>query len=397
MKADKGAQYDKNDEINLSILVPLIAKPSSPGNVVPVSEIVGDEIYQAYIGSSANPGYRDFAIVAEMVKGKTIPSRVSLDINPSSRTILEELVREGHLGSLIHAGARIHQTGCNGCIGMGQAPATDKNSLRTVPRNFPGRSGSQEDKVFLCSPETAAASALMGVITDPRTLPFPYPHVTPPTHTVINTTCIDAPLPIGKAQTLSLIKGPNIISLPILESLPKKLHIPVLLKLGDNISTDEISPAGINVLPYYSNIPKMSEFTFINIEPDYLNRTRSHAEGHVILAGENYGQGSSREHAVLAPRYLGLRMVIALSFARIHWQNLINFGVLPLVFKNPKDYQSIQLFDMVTIDNLPLILNDDALEIQLNDRAIQVKHTLSNRQKEIISLGGLINWTKVPR
>ena len=177
LKADKNAAYDKYEEINLSQIEPLIAKPTSPGNVVPVAEIAGEEIYQAYIGSSANPGYRDFAIAAELVKGQTVHPNVSFDINPSSRTILEGLVRNGHLGDLIHAGARIHQAGCNGCIGMGQAPATDKNSLRTVPRNFPGRSGTAEDKVFLCSPETAAASALTGVITDPRTLNKPYPKI----------------------------------------------------------------------------------------------------------------------------------------------------------------------------------------------------------------------------
>lgn len=394
LQADPGATYDKYDEINLSKLVPLIAKPSSPGNVVPVSDIAGTELYQAYIGSSANPGYRDFAIVAEMVKGKTIQSRISLDINPSSRTILEELVRDGHLGSLIHAGARIHQAGCGGCIGMGQAPATDKNSLRTVPRNFPGRSGSMEDKVFLCSPETAAASALMGVITDPRTLKFDYPHLKLPEKPILNPACIDVPLPLNQARKITLVKGPNIVTLPTFDPLPERLELPVLLKVGTNISTDEISPAGAKVLPYRSNIPKISEFTFTHVDSDYATRTKKYPEGHVIVGGENYGQGSSREHAALAPRYLGLRMVLAISFARIHWQNLINFGIVPLVFKNPEDYDAIKLMDTVLITHLPDVLNNKILEIKINDKKIQVEQTLSNRQKEIIALGGLINWIK---
>lgn len=394
LHADRGAKYDKHDEIDLSKLVPLIAKPSSPGNVVPVADIAGAEIYQAYIGSSANPGFRDFAVVAEIVKGRTIQSQISLDVNPSSRTILEELVRDGHLGSLIHAGARIHQAGCNGCIGMGQAPATNKNSLRTVPRNFPGRSGTMEDKVFLCSPETAAASALMGVITDPRTLKFAYPKVKMPKHPIINHACIDSPLPLKEARKVALVKGPNIVSLEILDSLPTRLKLPVLLKVGNNITTDEILPAGAQVLPYRSNIPKISEFTYIHVDADYPVRAKKQKGGHVIIGGENYGQGSSREHAALAPQYLGLRIVIALSFARIHWQNLINFGILPLVFKNPGDYKAIKLHDVITIDNLPTILKDRVFDIQVNNRTIKVEQSLSERQKKILSLGGLINWIK---
>lgn len=394
LQADQDAKYDKQDEIDLSKLIPLIAKPSSPGNVVPVADIAGAEIYQSYIGSSANPGYRDFAIVAEIVKNQTVQSRVSLDVNPSSRTILEELARDGHLGSLLHAGARLHQAGCNGCIGMGQAPATDKNSLRTVPRNFPGRSGTMEDKVFLCSPETAAASALMGVITDPRTLKFAYPKIKMPQHPILNPACIDSPLPLKEAQKVVLVKGPNIVSLEQLTPLPTSLKLPVLLKVGDNITTDEILPAGAKVLPYRSNIPKISEFTYIHVDESYAERAKKQTGGHVIIGGENYGQGSSREHAALAPRHLGLRVVIALSFARIHWQNLINFGILPLVFKNPDDYKTIKLNDIVTIDHLPEILKNKVFDIQVNNRIIQVEQTLSERQKEILELGGLINWIK---
>ncbi len=394
LTADSNASYDEHTEINLSQLIPLIAKPTSPGNVVPVAEIAGEEVYQTYIGSSANPGYRDFAIAAEIVKGRTIHPNVSFDINPTSRTILEELVRDGHLGSLIHAGARIHQAGCNGCIGMGQAPATEKNSLRTVPRNFPGRSGTEEDKVFLCSPETAAASALTGVITDPRSLDMPYPDIKLPQKRILNPACFEGPLPLDEAKKIKLVKGPNIVTLPEFEPLPHSLKIPVLLKVENNISTDEISPAGAKVLPYRSNIPKISEFTFGHVDPDYAGRAQKHKKGHVIVGGENYGQGSSREHAALAPRYLGLRVVIAKSFARIHWQNLINFGILPLVFKNPKDYDAIQLDDVVEIKNLPDILNNETFKIKINDKEIEVQQTLSKRQIKLLVEGGLINWVK---
>lgn len=394
IKADSNATYDKEDEIDLSKLEPLIAKPTSPGNVVPVANIAGEEIYQTYIGSSANPGYRDFAVAAEMVKGRTINANVSFDINPTSRTILEELIRDGHLGNLVHAGARIHQAGCNGCIGMGQAPATDKNSLRTVPRNFPGRSGTEEDKVFLCSPETAAASALTGRITDPRTLGIPYPEIKLPLKRILNPASFEKPLPLEEAKKIKLIKGPNIVTLPEFEPLPYSLKIPVLLKVGNNISTDEISPAGAKVLPFRSNIPQISEFTYIHADPDYVGRTKKHREGHVIIGGENYGQGSSREHAALAPRYLGLRIVIAKSFARIHWQNLINFGILPLVFKNPEDYDAIHLNDVVEISVLPDLLDREYSVININDKQIDVQQTLSKRQKELLVAGGLINWVK---
>lgn len=394
IKADKDADYDKDERINLSDLEPLIAKPVSPGNVVPVREIAGEEVYQTYVGSSANPGYRDFAIAAEMVKGQTIKSGISFDVNPSARTILEELARDGHLGSLIHAGARIHQAGCNGCIGMGQAPATDKNSLRTVPRNFPGRSGTREDKVFLCSPETAAASALTGTITDPRTMKTPYPKIKIPKKRIINKMTIIAPLPAKEAKNVSLVKGPNIVTLPTFDSFPETLKLPVLLIVGDNISTDEILPAGTKVLPYRSNIPEISKFTYSGVDPEYVKRANDQKGNHVIVGGDNYGQGSSREHAALAPRYLGLQVVIAKSFARIHWQNLINFGILPLTFKNPDDYEAIQLNSSVKIDDLPNCLKKESFKISIDDQTIEVQQNLSERQKEILMAGGLINWVK---
>lgn len=399
ISADKGAKYDLQDEIDLSSLEPLIALPSSPGKVVPVGEVAGKELYQSYIGSSANPGFRDFAISALMVTGKYVNENVSYDINPTSRNQLEELALDGHLATLIHAGARIHQAGCNGCIGMGQAPATGRNSLRTVPRNFPGRSGTMEDSVFLCSPETATASALKGKITDPRTLNMPYPKVRLPKKKIVDKTLFESPMPIDKAREVKLVKGPNIASLPSLHPLPDDLAIPILLKLGDNISTDEIMPAGARVLPYRSNIPKISEFAFDVLDKEYARRAQAihHEGGHAILAGENYGQGSSREHAALAPRYLGLRLVIAKSFARIHWQNLINFGILPLTFANTTDYDSIQLGDVIHLKQLREKLKsckELVATIQGTERKIPLHHKLSARQVEIILEGGLINWVK---
>ena len=253
---DRDCQYDRHEEIDLSKLEPLIAMPSSPGKVVPVREVAGTEIYQSYVGSSANPGYRDFAVAAEIVKGRRIHPRISFDINPSSRQILVELIRDGHLTALIQAGARLHQAGCNGCIGMGQAPATDKISLRTVPRNFPGRSGTREDKVCLVSPETAAASALTGVITDPRTLEITCPKIREPEKPVLQTDLLQPPLDREEAIRVKLQKGPNIATLPELEALPDALELPVILKVGDNVSTDEILPAGTRVLPYPQQHPQ---------------------------------------------------------------------------------------------------------------------------------------------
>jgi aconitate hydratase len=397
--ADKGAKYDLTDEIDLSQLEPLIALPSSPGKVVPVKEVAGKELYQSYIGSSANPGYRDFAISALMVKGRYISQNVSYDVNPTSRNQLQELAEDGHLSELIHSGARIHQAGCNGCIGMGQAPATGKNSLRTVPRNFPGRSGTMEDSVFLCSPETATASALMGKITDPRTLDMSYPKVKLPKKRIVNPSLLESPLTLDKARQVKLVKGPNIASLPELPALANELRLPILLKMGDNISTDEIMPAGARVLPYRSNIPKISEFSFDVIDDTYARRAQAivHENGHAIIAGENYGQGSSREHAALAPRYLGLRLVIAKSFARIHWQNLINFGVLPLTFENPDDYDRIQLGDVIQVEKLHETIQQGSKVIATiadTKTAIPLLHKLSPRQLEVLIAGGLINWMK---
>ncbi len=397
--ADKGAKYDINDKIDLSTLEPLIALPSSPGKVVPVRDVVGRDIYQAYVGSSANPGFRDFAMSALMVKNNCVSSNVSFDVNPTSRNQLEDLAENGLLSYLIHAGARIHQAGCNGCIGMGQAPATGRNSLRTVPRNFPGRSGTKEDSVYLCSPETATASALNGCITDPRTMNMPYPKIKLPKHPSINHSMLTAPLPLAEARKIALVKGPNIASIPPLHPMPIDLKLPILLIVGDNISTDEIMPAGARVLPYRSNIPKISEFCFDILDDTYAKRAQSIHEqgGHAILGGENYGQGSSREHAALAPRYLGLRLVITKSFARIHWQNLVNFGILPVTFAHPEDYNKLHVGDVLEIKNVIESLREshEIIATVLNKEIqIPLKHALSKRQIDVLALGGLINWVK---
>jgi len=396
--ADPDADYDLREEIDLTGIEPLIAMPSSPGNVVPVREVAGQEIHQAYVGSSANPGYRDFAVVAEIVKGKRIHDRISFDINPTSRQILENLVGDGHLLSLIHAGARIHQAGCNGCIGMGQAPATDKISLRTVPRNFPGRSGNREDKVCLVSPETAAASALAGVITDPRDLDMPYPRIADPDEPMLNRQMLVPPLPVEEARGVTLEKGPNIASLPVLDGLPNRLELPVLLKVGDNISTDAIMPAGARVLPFRSNIPKISEFAFDMIDQSYYQRAKQLAgtDGHAVVGGRNYGQGSSREHAALAPRFLGLRVVLARGFARIHAQNLVNFGILPLEFADPLEYDQIGSGDTLVLDDLHENICQECLSIKNSNRSrtFETRHSLSARQLEILLAGGVINWIK---
>lgn len=399
--ADEGAQYDKHEEIVLDDIVPLIALPSSPGNVVPVSEVEGDDIYQAYIGSSANPSYRDFWISSEIVKNQRVHDEVSFDINPASRQIIENMVKNGVMLHLIQSGARIHQAGCNGCIGMGQAPATGRNSLRTVPRNFPDRSGTKEDSVFLCSPETAAASALTGKITDPRSLEkiygMSYPKFEEPEEYIINKEMLLAPPENGQERKLK--KGPNISTMPDFDE-PVDFEVPTLLKMGDNISTDEILKAGAEVLPYRSNIPEISKFSFIVVDENFYEKAVDAQDkhgGHVVVAGENYAQGSSREHAAIAPRYLGQHAVIAKSYARIGWQNLSNFGIAPLEFKNHEDYDNIDQGDILKVENLKEQLksgNTVTVKNVTKNQEFQVKHSLSGRQLTALLDGGIINTFK---
>ena len=397
--ADENAEYDEHAEINLSALEPLIALPSSPGNVVPVREVAGREIYQSYIGSSANPGLRDFAIAALIVEGKQVHDRVSFDVNPTSRQILENMIELGILAKLIRAGARLHQAGCGGCIGMGQAPASGRISLRTVPRNFPGRSGTKEDQVYLCSPETAAASALIGVITDPRTLGMAYPRFKEPETNRLNTEMLVPPASEGAPYEME--KGPNIKPLPALEPLPDQLEGLVLLKLGDNISTDGIMPAGAKALPFRSNIPELSKFTFSQIDETYYARAMAcQQQASFVVGGANYGQGSSREHAALAPRYLGLKAVLAKSFARIHLQNLSNFGILPLTFVNPEDWEKIAQGDVLSIPDVRNAIRKGSRVSVINltkNETYKAEHSMTPRQVEMVLAGSLINLVRQKR
>ncbi|MDT0303044.1 aconitate hydratase [Streptomonospora wellingtoniae] len=397
--ADADTAYDVADEIDLSSIEPLIAMPSAPDKVVPVREVAGAKVGQVVIGSSANPGLRDYAIAAAMVKGRQTDSTVSFDVNPSSRQIFADLTKTGATVDLIGAGARIHQAGCLGCIGMGQAPAVGRNSLRTFPRNFPGRSGTKEDSVWLCSPETAAASALAGVITDPRDLAeqlgIAYPELHPPERSSVNTRMLVPPPPREESLRTELVKGPNISALPDFPPLPDRIEAPVLLKVGDDVSTDEISPAGAAALPFRSNVPRLAEFTFTRIDEDYPRRAHDLADGqgHFVIGGDNYGQGSSREHAAITPRFLGLRAVVAKSFARIHWQNLANFGVLALEFTDPADYDRIASGDVLLLaglrETLPAV-GEVALRNKTKGEEYALRHRLSAPQVESVLAGGQI-------
>src|SRR5690625_2107320 len=334
-----------------------------------------------------------------MVKGKKIADGLSFDINPTSREMLTELLEEHHIASFIQSGARLHQAGCNGCIGMGQAPATGQNSLRTTPRNFPGRSGTKEDSVYLSSPETAAASALTGVITDPRKHDGEYPIIKEPEKIAKDVNLFDEPLPYEEAKQVSLNKGPNVDSIPEMDGLPDKLRLPILLKMGDNISTDEILAGGSRVLPFRSNLPELSKFSFEIVDESYYDRGKASVAhgGNMIVAGHNYGQGSSREHAALAPRYLGLRVALVKDFARIHWQNLVNFGVLPITFVDPTDYDTLNQGDILEFSNIRSQIkegNEFDAQIQGRDETIRVRHDLSDRHIEMVLAGGRINLVK---
>jgi aconitate hydratase len=400
LEADEGATYDKEIEINLATIEPLIALPGSPGDVVTVREVSGLTVNQVVLGSSANPGLRDFWIVSEIIKGNAISPEISFDINPSSRQVLENLMEMGALGPLIAAGGRLHQSGCMGCIGMGQAPATNTISLRTMPRNFPGRSGTLDDKIYLCSPETAAAAALTGKITDPRDLEtllkISYPQWKEPAKIKIVKEMLIAPNG-GKTE---LVKGPNIQTLPLFEALPDTLEVPILLKMGDDISTDGILKAGAEVLPLRSNIPEISKYSYYAIDSTFYDRAienQKEHEGYCVIAGDNFAQGSSREHAALAPKYLGQKFAIAKSYARIGWQNLINFGIVPFEFKNPTDWEKLEQGDVLNIKGLRTsIENNDLVTATVKGKDIKIilTYTISERQAKIILKGGVINLVK---
>ncbi|WP_226666724.1 aconitate hydratase [Microbulbifer aggregans] len=394
LHADANAHYDALDNLDLSKIEPMIACPSSPGNVVKVREVEGRPIYQCYIGSSANPGLRDFVIPAKMVEGREVPEEISLDINPSSRQVLEALSSSGDLNRLLEAGARLHQTGCNGCIGMGQAPASGRISLRTVPRNFPGRSGTKEDQVYLCSPETATASAIYGKITDPRAMDMDYPAFREPESLRDMRPLLLAPQEIPVAVELE--KGPNIQPLPEFEALPEKLSGPILLKAGDNVSTDEILPAGTDILPLRSNIPAISHYTYSRIDETFYQRATQHGGDSFVIGGENFGQGSSREHAAIAPRYLGVRAVIAVSMARIHRRNLINFGVVPLLFKNADDLGQLNQDDTLSFSDLPSQLQNGHVVTAITGagKSLELTHNMSDDEVATVVAGGLINYVR---
>ncbi len=395
LEADPDASYDEHDTLDLSTLEPLIACPSSPGNVVPVREVAGTQVHQVIVGSSVNSSFRDLMVTAALMEGRHVHPLVSLHINPGSRQVMENVILHGGALSLLKAGARIHESGCLGCIGMGQAPGTGQVSLRTFPRNFPGRSGTLNDQVYLCSPETAAASALKGVITDPRDLGrlMPYPRIRDPQKYVVDAGSILAPPPDGEDAVI--VRGPNIKPLETMEALPEVLEAEVLIKVPDNISTDTIMPAGSRVLPLRSNIDAISQFVFYQIAPGFAEEARE--KGNVaVIGGENYGQGSSREHAALAPRHLGVRVKIAKSFARIHKANLCNFGILPLEFKEPRDYDRLEKGSRLVLPEIRRRIEAGHVEIpvMMAGETIVTVLEVSPRQRKALLAGGAINDVK---
>ncbi len=395
LSADEGADYDEQIEIDLSKLEPLIAKPTSPGNVVPVREIAGLKVDQAIVGSSVNSSFRDLMVAARMLENRRVHPNTSFHVNPGSRQVLENVYRAGGLLSFLTSGARVHEPGCQGCIGMGQAPGTGEVSLRTFPRNFPGRSGTKDDKVYLCSPETATAAALKGMIIDPRDLAkeMAYPAVPDPKEYLIDEKSIV--FPSEELRKTGVIRGPNIKPLPVLEPLPDTLKAEVVLKVGDNMSTDGIMPAGNRVLPFRSNIEALSEFVFSQVAPDFAKECK--ALGSVIVVGgENYGQGSSREHAALAPRFLGVRAKIVKSFARIHKSNLCNFGILPLLFKDPKDYDKLSKGTRVVFRDVKKRIEqgDREIPIEVDGEVVMTILDVSERQRKHLLAGGTLNFVK---
>ncbi len=396
LAADPDAIYDEYEEIDLSTLEPLIACPSSPGNVVPVREVAGVKVDQVIVGSSVNSSFRDLMTVCRVLDGRRIAPHLSFNVNPGSRQVLENVADQGGIMMLLLAGVQIHQPGCLGCIGMGQAPGTNQVSLRTFPRNFPGRSGTKGDKVYLCSPETAAASGLFGEISDPRRLGelMPWPNIQNPVKYVLDDSAIIYPL--ADTSTVEIVTGPNIVPFPDFDALPENLEAEVVIIVGDNISTDTIMPAGNKVLPLRSNIPAISQFVFEQIDPGFPDRAREKGNG-VVISGENYGQGSSREHAALAPRYLGIRAKIAKSFARIHKANLVNFGILPLVFEDQAEYDLLRQGDRLIFRGVRGLVASGATKIpvEVGGRTFIALLDVSDRQREELLAGGTLNYVKM--
>jgi aconitate hydratase len=391
---DPDARYDETWEIDLGSLEPLIAQPHSPDRVCPVREIEGQKVDQVAIGSCTNSSYRDLMTVASILKGKTISPDVSLTISPGSRQVLKMLASNGALSDLIESGGRILESVCGPCIGMGQAPRTNGASLRTFNRNFQGRSGTQSSQVYLVSPETAAVSAIRGIITDPRMLGDP-PSIEVPEIFPVEDHMIIFPFPPDRAEKMEVVRGPNIKPLPMKEPLPDKLTGRILIKLADHVTTDDIIPGGAKVLPLRSNIPAISEYVFEKVDTSFAKKAKESGGG-FIVAGRNYGQGSSREHAAMGPMFLGIKAVIAKSFARIHLSNLINFGILPLTFREEGDYQKIGKGDEIEIqvgnlDNMVLLIN------KTTSQKISLTVSLDKREKAMIRCGGALPFVRKKR
>jgi aconitate hydratase len=393
--ADDGATYDEYEEMDLSTLEPLIACPSSPGNVATVRDVAGLKVDQVIVGSSVNSSFRDLMVVARIMEGRQRHASTSFHINPGSRQVIENVAHQGGVIALLSAGARIHESGCLGCIGMGQAPGTGQVSLRTFPRNFPGRSGTKDDKVYLCSPETAAAAALKGTITDPRDLSdeMDYPRVKDPDKYRVDMALIIPPS--DELRKTEVLRGPNIKPLPHMDALPETLEAEVVLKVGDNITTDHIMPAGSKILPLRSNIEAISQFVYHQVDPEFSERSKALGRV-VVIGGENYGQGSSREHAALAPRYLGVRAKIAKSFARIHKANLCNFGILPLTFKDAADYDRLLKGSKVVFPNVRMHVDkgDTEIPVEVNGDTVVTTLDVSDRQRKMLLAGGALNHVK---
>jgi aconitate hydratase len=393
LQAQGRPRYAEIQAIDLDGLEPLIAQPSSPDKVAKVKDLEGLPVEQVLIGSCANSSLRDLLVAARALQGRRVHPRVSLEINPGSRQVLENLILAGGLLALLAAGARVMPPGCWGCIGMGQAPPTNAVSVRTFPRNFPGRSGNKDDRVYLASPETAVAAAIFGELRDPRAL-GDYPRMKAPRHFVVNGRGIIPPPPPGQAG--EVIRGPNIVPFPQLTPLPETWRGEVWLKVGDNVTTDDILPAGSQILPLRSNLPAISQYAFTRLDPEFPSRVQAKSGEGAIVGGENYGQGSSREHAALAPRYLGVRVKLVKSFARIHLANLINFGILPLTFEDPGDYDLLTPGQRLELPGVRQLLLDGAqrLPLKAGGKDIWLRVDLSARQRRLVAVGGALNLAR---
>lgn len=392
LSSDDDAEYDRIIDINLSELEPLIACPHSPDNVVTVSSIAGTKVDQVCVGSCTNSSLLDMLKVAKMLKGNQVADDVTLSISPGSKQVLSMLSSCGALTDILGSGARLLECACGPCIGMGMSPNSAGVSLRTFNRNFEGRSGTKDAKVYLVSPETAIASALTGVITDPRTLGGDITVELPQKFT-IDDSAVYAPATVENASSIEVLRGPNIKGFPVAPAMNDSLVAPLILKVGDNITTDHIMPAGAKILPYRSNVEKLSEYSFEVCDPTFPSRAKA-AGNSIIVAGANYGQGSSREHAALVPMYLGIRAVIAKSFARIHVANLINFGIIPLVFDDPADYDFLNQGETLTLSNLFDGINKGEVILSANGKQIKLVCNFTERQKAMLRAGGLLNYTK---